>query len=214
MVAVVVCPALRAQLESAGLSSSISESAVVSTAPHRAVASAGASLLGREVHLRHSDAVASHTPPIPRCPKLDARVRALRARLEDAAYARIVSDVARVDSRDSAAVAVRQLRETAPQMSLAFNVMVTMATCFAAGYFVAKAATGSQAVALAVGLLALIGAMAVEATLVITRLYAIDKEADKRKRREERGVERRGVKAVGAVKVPVETAGGAKRKEE
>lgn len=82
-----------------------------------------------------------------------------------------------------------RLSRLAPQLSLGANVVISMATCFVAGYFVVRASTGSESWALVGGIGGLIAAMGVEVVLVMTRMYAIERVAEKEKRRRE---ERRG----------------------
>lgn len=128
---------------------------------------------GAEIYLSHADAASVLAPP-KRNPELDRRVKQLRARLENDQYARIVRDVARTSATDNIQLENLRLSKLAPQLSLASNVIVTMATCFVAAYFIFKHSTGSQAVALAAGVIAMIAAMIVEVILLITKLYRID----------------------------------------
>lgn len=79
-----------------------------------------------------------------------------------------------------------RLSRLAPQMSLGANVVISMATCFVAGYFVVRASTGSDSWALVGGIAGLIVAMGVEVVLVITRMYGIERMAEEEKRRREK----------------------------
>lgn len=79
-----------------------------------------------------------------------------------------------------------RLSRLAPQLSLGANVIISMATCFVAGYFVVRASTGSESWALVGGIAGLIVAMGVEVVLLMTRLYAIERAAEKEKGRREK----------------------------
>lgn len=194
MVAIVLDDNERAALERAGLGDAICSSPSVTTAPHRAVVEAGLSLMGRELHLCHEDAEATYAPPPVRCPVLERRLAALRARAADAEYACMVRDVAR--SSESSSGMSKVVRDTIPHASIALNVVATMGTCFAAAYFLARAATGSKPIALAAGAVGLAIALAVETSLVLTRLYALERAAEKETERHQRAVERRATNNV------------------
>lgn len=212
MVAVTVTPAIRNQLRAADALAAVRATRAVETVPHkalcaalrrRAAATPDAStpvptlrtlLRDAQVFPSHDDAVASLQPPA-RNPDVERRVAALRARLEEARYARAVADVSRGGggsrsrARGGAGGSDAQrddlnLSRLAPQMSLAFNVVVTMATCFVAGYFVLKHGTGSQTMGLIGGVVGLIGAMMVESLLLISKLYSVDEAARKHTDRE------------------------------
>lgn len=163
-----------ATMRQAGLGDALCVGSHVTTASHRAVLEAGLSLHGRAagVHLSHADALTARTPARPRNAALEKRLEALRARQLDAEYRRMVSDVARNDTDETVG---RVMREAAPAVSVAFNVLATMGTCFAVAYFLVKETTGNKALALGMGAVALAGALAVEATLVLTRMYRADK---------------------------------------
>lgn len=183
MVAILVTPSIRQLLEETNTLDSLTTTENVSTVTHGAILRAlrqknGSPTFqefvrGAEVHLSHTDAVSVHVPP-KRDPELDRRVKRLRARLENEQYARIVRDVARTSATNNIQLENLRLSKLAPQLSLAFNVIVTMATCFVAAFFVFKHSTGSQAIGLAAGVIALIAAMIVEVVLLITKLYRID----------------------------------------
>lgn len=83
------------------------------------------------------------------------------------------------------------MSKLAPQMSLGFNVVVTMATCFVAGFFVFKASSGSDTVGMIGGIAGMIVAMGVEAVLLITRMYSIEHEAERQAKKRWRVVEAR-----------------------
>lgn len=163
-----------AAIRRAGLGDALCVGAHVTTASHRVVLEAGLSLHGRGdcVHLSHLDAVNLRTPAKPRNAALERRLEALRARQQDAEYRRMVKDVARNDADETLG---RVMREAAPAVSVAFNVLATMGTCFAVAYFLVKETTGNRTLALGIGALALAAALAVEATLVLTRMYRADK---------------------------------------
>lgn len=98
-------------------------------------------------------------------------------------------DVSRV-AGSTAEVEALRMAKIAPQMSLGVNVVVTMATCFVAGYFVVKNSTGNETYGLVGGVAGLIVAMAVEATLLVTRMYSIDAAVEKQVRKRQRRAER------------------------
>lgn len=183
MVAILVTPAIRDLLEQTNGLHSLTVTEGVTTVPHgailRALRKKNGSLSFRELmretelYPSHADAVSALVPP-KRNEELERRVQQLRACLENKQYERMVRDVARTSATDNAQLENLRLSKLAPQLSLAFNVIVTMATCFVAAYFVFIHSTGSQAVALAAGVIALIAAMIVEVILLITKLYRID----------------------------------------
>jgi CBS domain-containing protein len=156
-------------------------SAVVSTGSDATLADL---LRGAELHACHRAAADALAGPSVRDPALDARIARFRAQSEDAQYARMVRDVARGTSGLSNAEEESiRIGRFGAQASIGANVVVTMATCFAAGYFIFKHSSGSQAIGLIGGVVGMTGAMAVEATLVITRIYSIDAAAEKQKKK-------------------------------
>lgn len=199
MVAIVVTPEIRSVLSAADSNGRIETTRAVSTISHTALSSAihqvssstslSSLLSSSEIHLTHGDAVSAHHPPT-RDPEVAARVSRLRARLEDAEYARMTRDVARVSSSSNAEVESLRMAKFAPQMSLGVNVVVTMATCFVAGYFVVKNSTGSETLGLVGGIAGLIVALGVEATLLVTRMYSIDNAVETEIRKRQRKAER------------------------
>lgn len=198
MVAVEVTPSIQTILASANLSHLVRTTADVSTVPHKALCDAlrataatlslSSLLRDTNLHLSHADAVALHAPP-KRDAQVAARVARLRARLDDAAYAHMTRDVARVAGSNAEVESLR-MSKFAPQMSLGANVIVTMATCFTAGYFVAKNSTGSQTYGLVGGVVGLVVAMGVEVVLLMTRMHAVESEAERQRRRREKRAER------------------------
>lgn len=192
MVAVEVTTRIRHLLEKASLSESIDRGPYVETVAHGVLCLAlkrlgGDTTLisllrGTGIHLSHKDAVAAHAPPPRRNKELEKRLALLRAKAEEREYRRMVGDVASMSS-SNAEQESQKLGRFAPQMSIGINVIVSMATCFAAGYFVARHAFDSQPVALVAGVIGMIVAMAVEATLVLTKLYTIENAAEKQERR-------------------------------
>lgn len=202
MVAIILCAETRAALEKAGLREAIAITGAVATAPHGAMLRAGLSLTGKEVHLCHADAAAAHAPPPTRDPELERRVAALRARAADSEYARMVRDVARGGGDGGGAAASRALREATPHASLALNVVATMATCFAAAYFLVRASTGSRSLALGAGAVGLAIALAVEVTLILTRIYALDRAAEEKVARHHKAIDRRAARSANPEEVP------------
>lgn len=97
----------------------------------------------------------------------------------------MVRDVARVDVSNVEVEALR-MSKLAPQMSLAFNVVVTMATCFVAGYFLLKNTSGSETAGLIGGVIGMIVAMGVEAVLLLTKMYTIDVAVEKHVKQQHR----------------------------
>lgn len=198
MVAILLTPEIRSALESAEATNKIQRSSTVETISHTDLAAAlravshaptlHSLLQTSEIHTTHSAAVTKHLPP-KRNPQLEARVSRLRARLQDAEYARMVRDVARVDA-SNAEIEDARMGKFAPQMALGFNVVVTMATCFVAGYFVCKHTSGSDIFGLVGGVAGMIVAMGVEIVLVLTRMYRIDDAVSKHVKRRQRAAER------------------------
>lgn len=133
---------------------------------------------GSTVHRTHDDACAAHAPPPKRNPELVARLAVLKAKADEKEYAAMVRDVAG-SGATNAQMEYARLGRIGAQMSIGANVIVTMITCFVAGYFVFKHSSGRESIGLAGGIAGLIIAMAVEATLVITRMYSIETAADK-----------------------------------
>lgn len=131
-----------------------------------------------KVHRNHVDACKAHETPPRRSRELEERLAVLRMRHEEKQYADIIRGVAG-SSMSNAELESARLTRFGAQMSLGVNVVVTMATCFVAGYFVFKHSSGRQSVGLVGGVLCMIVAMAVEITLVITRMYAIDAALEK-----------------------------------
>jgi hypothetical protein len=157
---------------------------------HAAVLHAGgspnleSSLRGLPLHTTHAAAATALAGPPRRDPALEARVARFLAQSEDAKYARMVRDVACGNSGlwKAEEESIRIARFGA-QASIGANVVVTMATCFAAGYFVFKHSSGSETVGLIGGVVGMTLAMAVETTLVITRIYSIESAAEMQRRR-------------------------------
>lgn len=197
MVAILVTPEIRAVLKSANAEKRITNASAVETISHSSLRSAVKQsketspssktfvqlLQGCELHLTHEEAVLVHNPP-KRSEELDRRITALRCRLENQTYDRIVRDVSRTEANNVQLENIR-MSKFAPQMSLGFNIVITMATCFTAAFFVFKASTGSQTVGLIAGVIAMMAAMLVEAILLLTKLYTIEdavQRDDKRRR--------------------------------
>jgi Endoplasmic reticulum-based factor for assembly of V-ATPase len=134
-----------------------------------------------KVYRNNEDAMSARSGPLVRSTELEARLSLLRAQIEEREYAAMVADVAATSS-SSALTESARLGNYGSQMSIGANVIVSMATCFVAGYFAFKHSSGSDSVGLAGGLVCMAIAMAVEATLVITRLYSIESAAEKEKR--------------------------------
>lgn len=201
MVAILVTPEILSVLSAAHSEGRIETTQGVSTICHTALSSAlhhassttslSSLMSSSEIHLTHEDAVFAHRPPS-RDPEVAARVSRLRARLEDADYARMTRDVSRVSASNAEVEAIR-MSKIAPQMSLGVNVVVTMATCFVAGYFVVKNSTGNDTYGLVGGVAGLILALGVEATLLVTRIYSIDSAVEKQLRKRQRAAERNAV---------------------
>lgn len=125
-----------------------------------------------------SDAKKAHSRPRVRSKQLEKRLSLLRAKNEEREYAVMVQDVSAA-SLSAAQTESARLGRYGAQMSIGANVLVTMITCFVAGYFAFKHSSGSQNAGLAGGMVCMIIAMAVEATLVITRMYSIESAAEK-----------------------------------
>lgn len=193
MVAIVVEKEAAGALRKAGFEYEMETSKYVTTASHRTFLKAGLTLKGREVHFCHEDAVAAHKPLPKRDPRVAARVNKLKARLADAEYARMVRDVARSSGGDDESIA-RMVRNATPAASVGFNLLATMGTCFAVSYFLVKATTGNRSYALGAGAIGIAAALAVEATLVLLRLYRADEAEAKVRERRVRNVERRATK--------------------
>mmetsp|Transcript_5206 Transcript_5206/g.15568 ORF Transcript_5206/g.15568 Transcript_5206/m.15568 type:complete len:237 (-) Transcript_5206:647-1357(-) len=125
----------------------------------------------------------------PERPKeLDERLDKLRKALEEKQYREMVRDVGgrKYESEDE--TTDMNMRSVKNQMSVGLNVIVTMLTCFAAGYFLARNYFGSPQYGLYGGLAGLILGLGVEGTLVITRVYMIDENSRKHQQRQSRHV--------------------------
>lgn len=143
---------------------------------------------GTEIHLSSKDAVQANAPTA-RNPEVEARVDRLRAQLHDEQYAHMVRDVSRATGTNAEVDALR-MAKFAPQLSLGANVIVTMATCFVAGYFVMKNTSGSETMGLVGGVAGMIVAMGVEAILLVTKMYTIDNAVSAQVRLRERAAAR------------------------
>lgn len=198
MVAIVVTTEIRATLSAGGQERHVETTFAVSTVSHKVLCAALRAvedapslqklLSGAEIHLCHEDAVRAHVPPH-RDPAVEARVERLRARLHDAQYSRMVRDVSRA-SGSNAEVESLRMAKFAPQFSLGLNVIVTMATCFVAGYFVMKNTSGSETIGLVGGVAGMIVAMGVEAVLLLTKMYTIDSAVSAESKKRERAAGR------------------------
>jgi hypothetical protein len=137
---------------------------------------------GVELHATHREAALAHTREKPRNPELAARLARIRIENENREYERMVKDVVRASSTNAEAETER-LGRMGAQMSIGANVIITMITCFVAGYFVFKHSSGREAVGLTGGIASMIVAMCVEAILVMTRMYTIHDAAEKQRGR-------------------------------
>jgi hypothetical protein len=135
---------------------------------------------GAEVHATHREAARAHARVHSRNPELVARLARIRIANENKEYGRMVRDVVRPSSTNAEAEEAR-LGRIGSQMSIGANVIITMITCFVAGYFVFKHSSGRESVALTGGIACMIAAMCVEAILVITRMYSIQSAAESQK---------------------------------
>lgn len=175
---------LRRIIRSANVGAKTAKTLTVETISHKTLCRALRSISVKECSIRqilrpeliflsHEDAVKQHIPPR-RNAALEQRMKLLRARLENSQYASMVKDIVSQTEANNASVEDVRLRRLAPQMSLAFNVIVTMATCFTAAYYIFKNATGNRNIGLIAGVIGLIVAMIVEVVLLLTKLYSID----------------------------------------
>jgi len=181
-------------IERAGYSSSVTTDKYVRTAPHRTCIKSGISLQGKEVHFTHFDASVNHTPPPKRNAQLEARMVKLRARLADREYAAMIRDVSGGNDHDGEHESIsKMLRNAAPASSIGFNLVVTMGTCFTAAYFLTNAMTGNKSIALGMGAVAIAGALGVEATLVLTRLYRIERAEEELAVKKRRQIDKRAL---------------------
>ncbi|PXF49143.1 hypothetical protein BWQ96_01092 [Gracilariopsis chorda] len=198
MVVALVNERIRKVLQVAQSDHAVKRTKDVETVTHRALVNAirgqrnapslSSLLSSTELYLSHDHACKERIPHV-RNPQLQARVERLQARMKDAEYARIIRDVARADASNVEIEAAR-MSKFAPQMSLGVNVIVTMATCFTAGYFLFKHSTGTQTGGLIGGVVAMIIAMAVEVLLVLTRMYTIDTAVDQHVKKRQRMADR------------------------
>lgn len=194
MVVALVNEQIRKVLQDANANNVVRTTKHVESVSHKALATAirgqrnapslSSLLSSTQLYLSHEHACKERIPH-ERNPQLQARVERLEARMKDAEYARIIRDVARTDASNVEIEAAR-MSKFAPQMSLGFNVIVTMATCFTAGYFLFKHSTGTQTGGLIGGIVAMIIAMAVEILLVLTRMYTIDTAVDQHVKKRQR----------------------------
>lgn len=197
MVAVVVTPEILQLVSNTKGESKVNKTSTVSTISHTQLltalhtknvkncSKAGKTTLQRllsntEIYTTHENAVEKLIPK-QRDPKLERRMCELRKRLENKQYANMVKDVSRVNASDNLQIEQLRMSKLAPQMSLGFNVIVTMATCFVAAYYVFKNSTGNVTVGLIAGVIAVIIAMIVEIILLMTKLYSIDNAVRKQK---------------------------------
>lgn len=133
---------------------------------------------GSKIYGNHEDACAAHQPSPQRSSDLENRLAVLRIQSEEREYAAIVRGIT-AGNMSNAELESARLGQFGAQMSLGVNVIVTMATCFVAGYFVFKHSSGRQSFGLVGGVVCMIIAMAVEVTLVITKMYSIEKALEK-----------------------------------
>uniref|UniRef100_A0A7S2ZJE2 Endoplasmic reticulum-based factor for assembly of V-ATPase n=1 Tax=Rhodosorus marinus TaxID=101924 RepID=A0A7S2ZJE2_9RHOD len=128
-----------------------------------------------------------HVPRVSERPKeLDERLSKLRVELERKQYEAMVKDVSgrRNDNSLTAGMDMVDLRN---QTSVGLNVIVTMLTGYAVGHFLVRTYFGSSHYGLYGGLVGLIIGLGVEATLVITRIYSLDKDRELKIKRNGRG---------------------------
>lgn len=190
MVAILVTPQLRTLLSSHDLLSHITTTKTVSTIPHATLfllPEPLSSLTPLSLHLSHKAAAQELLPPPPPPPALVKRRKELAAALEAQSYAEATRDLTRLQA--SARVDDLRLARLPAQMSLAANVVVSMATCFAVGFFLGRA-WGGNVGALVGGLVGMIGAMAVESILVGVRLWGLDKQITETKDKENKQLRR------------------------
>ncbi|KAJ8906972.1 hypothetical protein NDN08_003455 [Rhodosorus marinus] len=118
--------------------------------------------------------------------ELDERLAKLRVELERKQYEAMVKDVSgrRHDNSLAAGMDMVDLRN---QTSVGLNVIVTMLTGYAVGHFLVRTYFGSSHYGLYGGLVGLIIGLGVEATLVITRIYSLDKDKELKSERNSRG---------------------------
>lgn len=188
MVAILLTPEIKSLLEGTQSEPYVEITSTVSTISHTRLCSALYTqrlvlrkqtkslkelLQETSIYPTHDDAVFQLIPPT-RDPVLEERVVRLRRQLEDKQYAHMVRDVSRVNATNSVQTDNLRMNKLAPQMSLAFNVIITMATCFTAAYYVFRNSTGSKTYGLIAGVIALIIAMIVEIVLLLTKMYSID----------------------------------------
>lgn len=188
MVAVLITPEIKSLLEGTQSEPYVETTSTVSTISHTRLCSALYTqrlvlhkptkslkelLQQTSIYPTHDDAVFQLIPPT-RDPALDERIAHLRRRLEDKQYAHMVRDVSRVNATNTVQTDNLRMNKLAPQMSLAFNVIITMATCFTAAYYVFRNSTSSKTYGLIAGVIALIIAMIVEIVLLLTKMYSID----------------------------------------
>lgn len=109
-----------------------------------------------------------------RSPELEARLEVLRRRLEEKKYRAMVADVAPDFSRDEAAgkVGVHSFRA---QASMGANVIATMLTTFAIGYYLCSVYFQNAEKALVGGIVGLTIGLLVDVIIVVLRVYSIDK---------------------------------------
>jgi len=112
---------------------------------------------------------------------LQKRLAALERRQADLTYARMVSDVAPLFAERAvygrSHAASEYIATMRAQMSVGANVVATMLTCFAVGYFLARVYYGDEqpTPALIGGAVGLTIGLFIDVIIIIARMYAIEK---------------------------------------
>ena len=121
----------------------------------------------------------------PRPAELDRRLQSIEKKVQNMRYAEMIKDVApsyaaklQMGETASASSFVASLRN---QTSMAGNVVATMLTCFATGYFLARTYFGEShpSAALVGGAIGLTVGLFFDIIIVMARIHAIEKAAAK-----------------------------------
>lgn len=131
-----------------------------------------------------------------RSKELDERLATLRRKLEERQYGEMVKDISGGKFGTEDRGGEMDMRSMQNQMSVGMNVIVTMLTCFAAGYFLVSTYFSSKQYGLLGGLAGLIIGLGVEGTLVISRVYMLDDSEMKRRKNRDKEITK-NVKAKG-----------------
>lgn len=124
-------------------------------------------------------------PPKPVDPVIRATLERLRAEASNREYAKMVSTLA-VNKESKRKQDRAELKDMGHSMGVGANILVTMATMFAAGFFTCSFAFDSRVWGVVGGLCLMVIGLLVEGSLFVLGSYQIDKHVEKKNARAQR----------------------------